>query len=115
MTRAWLVSLAVSLGLTLAVELTFALLCGKRGRALLLTALVNVLTNPLVVLAALLWRYHSLPGYGWLVAAAEAFAVFTEGGIYQKKCREDFSRPYLFSLAANALSYSVGLILQHAF
>ncbi len=112
MTRAWSVSLAVSLGLTLAVELAFALLCRKRGRALLLTALANILTNPVVVLAALLWRYFVLPGYGLAVAALEIAAVAAEGLVYHKKCRESFPRPYLFSLAANALSFSLGALLR---
>lgn len=101
--RAWLFALGVSLGLTLALELIFALLCRKRGRALLLVALGNVLTNPAVVLAVRMWGAPV-----WLM---EALAVLTEGVIYQKS--REFSRPYLFSLAANALSFGLGLALRH--
>ena len=115
MTRAWLVSLGVSLALTLAIELAFSLLCGKRNRVLVFVGLANVITNPAVVLGALLWRYGGLPCYGAYVAGGEILAVLIEGLIYKKKSRESFSRPYLFSLAANALSFSLGLIAQILF
>lgn len=103
MTRYWLITFGVSLGLTLLIELGFALLCRKRGRALLLAALVNILTNPLAVLAVRVWGAPL-----WL---AEGLVVLTEGFIYGKS-REDFPRPYLFSLCANALSFGLGLLLH---
>lgn len=111
MTARWLVSLGVSLAITLAVELCFSLLLGKRGRALGFVALANVLTNPAVVCVSLVWRALALPAYPGATAALEALAVFAEGFVY-KKSREGFSRPYLFSLAANAVSFGIGLILS---
>ena len=108
--NSWFLALGVSLALTLAVELGFALLCRHRGRTLLLVALVNVFTNPLVVQAALLWRYYALPGYA-AVALLELLAVWVEGLVYQKS-RLSFARPYIFSLAANALSFGLGLLLR---
>lgn len=108
--RSWLLSLGVSLALTLSFELGFALMCRRRGRALLLIALANVLTNPAVVLAALLWRSYALPAYPAAVAALELCAVLAEGFIY-KKSREGFLRPYRFSLAANAVSFGLGVLL----
>ena len=107
----WFSALGASLALTLAVELGFALLCRHRGKTLLLVALVNVLTNPLVVQAALLWRQYALPGYAAAVAALELFAVWLEGLIYRKS-RLDFAHPYGFSLAANVLSFGIGLLLR---
>ena len=109
-----LAALGVSLALTLAVELGFALLCRYRGRSLLLTALANVLTNPLVVQAALLWRSFALPGYAAAVAVLELLAVGIEGLLYQKS-RLGFARPYIFSLEANALSFGLGLLLRLIF
>ena len=106
----WFIALGVSLVLTLAVELLFALLRGCGGRVLLLAALVNVLTNPLVVQAALLWRYYSLPCYAAAVAVLELLAVGLEGLVYQKS-RLGIPRPYVFSLEANALSFGFGLLL----
>ena len=107
----WVLSLGVSLGCTLVFELAFALLWGLRGRDLLLCCLVNLLTNPPVVLCALLWRQYG-PGPGWLpVPLLEAGAVLTEGIIYHRD-GERVRRPFLFSLAANALSYGLGLLLN---
>lgn len=97
-----LVSLGVSLALTLAIELVFALLCRRRGQALILVALANVVTNPVVVLCV---RLRVLPV--WLM---ELLAVLAEGLIYRRS--RAFIRPYLFSLCANALSFGLGLLLN---
>jgi hypothetical protein len=107
----WLISLGVSLALTLAFEGLFALLWGLRGRDLVLCVLVNVLTNPPVVLCALLWRTYG-PGPGWLpVPLLEAGAVLVEGLFYRRN-GERVRRPFLFSLCANACSYGLGLLLR---
>ena len=105
----WLLSLGVSLALTLAFEGLFALLWGLRGRDLLLCCLVNVLTNPPVVLCALLWRSFG-PGPDWLpVPLLEAGAVLAEGYFYRRN-GERVRRPFLMSLCANAFSYGLGLV-----
>ena len=111
MTARWLLSLGVSLALTLIFEMGFALLCGKRGRALSFVALVNLLTNPAVVCTVLIWNALALPGYWALIAALECSAVLVEGFIY-KRSGAGFRRPYLFSLAANAVSYTLGLFVS---
>ena len=107
----WILSLGVSLGLTLAFELPFAALWGLKKRDLTLCALVNLLTNPLVVICTLLWR-HYVPLPEWLpVALLETAAVVTEGLIY-RDLGEDIQKPFRFSLCANALSYSLGLLIN---
>ena len=106
-----LLSLGISLALTLAFELLFALHWGLLGRDLVLCILVNVLTNPPVVLCALLWRSYG-PGPGWLpVPLLEAGAVLTEGHFYRRN-GEQVRRPFLFSLCANAFSYGLGLVFN---
>lgn len=111
MIRPWLASLGISLALTLAIELTAAAAAGKRGRALAIVALANVLTNPVVVLSALLWRWYGLPHRALLIAALELGAVLTEGAVY-RPMREDFPHPWRFSLLLNALSYALGELVQ---
>lgn len=111
MTARWLAALGISLALTLAIELCLALLTGKRGRALLFVALANILTNPAVVLAALLRHAYGLPAEAAAVAVSEALAVLVEGLVYQKS-GAGFARPYLFSLAANAVSFGLGLVIS---
>lgn len=99
-------SLALSLGWTLVLELPFAFALGVRSRrGLVLVALVNLLTNPPVALMGLLFS-HPL-----VHLTLEAVAVLAEGWIYAR-CAPDLRRPYLFSLGANAFSYLTGAVLQ---
>lgn len=102
-------SLAVSLGLTLALELAFALIWRVERSDLPAVALANLLTNPVVVLC-----HHTVAWYfpRYLMAATlvlELWAVGTEGVIYRR--RSQISRPWTFSLCANFLSYCAGLFI----
>lgn len=104
--------LAVSLLLTLVFELSVALLWGLRGkRELTVAALVNVLTNPPVVLL-----YHVCTGlFGWpglmVTPVLEVGAVVVEWICY-RSCSEQLKRPFLFALAANAVSFGLGLVIN---
>jgi hypothetical protein len=105
-------SMTLSLALTLALEAGFFLLIGKRDKKdLLLLLLVNVLTNPVVVLSFWLAVLYT----GWnpsiILIPLELFAVGAEGWYYQKYGRE-FRRPYLFSFAANLFSFGMGELIQ---
>ncbi len=100
-----LTSLSLSLLLTLAIELGFALLWGLRRRDLLLCALVNILTNPVVVLMYLLIRRPCA------VAVWEGLAVAIEGWHYRRYGRQ-IRRPCLFSLLCNVLSFFLGLVIN---
>ena len=98
-------ALVLSLILTEVFECGFALAVGKRGKALLLCALVNLVTNPPVVLLS------SLAGGGWpAVAGLEILAVLAEGLLYRYSGL--YKKPLLFSLAANALSFSLGFVIN---
>ena len=101
-----LTALLVSLLLTLLLECAFAFVAGARTpRRLLLVVLVNVLTNPIVVLLCTLFPSPLL------TAVMELAAVLTEGAIY--RARADWlRRPFLFSLAINAFSYLTGLLIN---
>ena len=103
------VSLAVSLALTLVLELGFALLWGAGKRDLPLVALANVLTNPVVVLChtlAALFFPAALPP---VTFALEAGAVLAEGRLFATRGGIRF--PCGFSLCANVFSFSVGLLI----
>ena len=107
-------SLALSLGLTLILELTGALLFGLRQKQdLRLVALVNIVTNPVIVLTCnlfLLFSDFPLPWY-WMLAM-EALAVLTEGFIYHKGLSHKPIHPFLLSLLLNGVSYIGGLLLS---
>ena len=104
--------LLVALGLTVVLELAFARLWGLRGkRTMGLVVLVNCLTNPLVNLGYLFLviflGWSALP----VVAALEAAAVAVEWWWYKNGAGDDIYRPLLFSLCANAFSFSCGILL----
>lgn len=104
--------LAVSLALTLLLEEGFALAWGLRERReLVVVALVNVLTNPAVVLfyhtAVGLWGWRGLP----VTAALETLAVLIEWRCY-RACSKQLRRPFLFALLANAFSYDAGCVIN---
>ena len=104
--------LAVSLALTLALEEAFALAWGLRGRReLTVVALVNVLTNPPVVLL-----YHTAIGLlRWnaaeVTAVLETAAVLVEWRCY-RLCADQLRRPLLFALLANLFSYGAGRVIN---
>lgn len=100
-----LTAFALSLGLTLAIELSVALLWGIRRRDLLLVALVNLLTNPAVLLLHLLAR--SLPA----TLLLEAAAICVEA-LYYQRYGARIRQPWLFSCAANVVSFSLGLFFN---
>lgn len=79
-----LLTLGTSLLLTLAVELSFAVLLGVRGSsALLLVALVNLATNPLVVYTYIVVRMFVGRGQAdGIMPFLEIGAVFLEAWLY---------------------------------
>ena len=104
--------LAVSLLLTLVFEEGFALVWGLHGRRELgLAALVNILTNPPVVLlyytATGLWHWNAVP----VTIALEAAAVLVEWRCY-RAYSEQVKRPFLFALTINLFSYGVGCVIN---
>ena len=104
--------LAVSLLLTLIFEEIFALLWGLRGRRELgLTALVNCLTNPPVVLlyytATVFWNWNAV----LVTVVLEIAAVLVEWHCY-RAFSEQVKKPFLFALLANICSYGIGCIIN---
>ena len=90
---------ALSLGLTLAIEVPIAYLWGLRGRELITVLMANVMTNPLAV-ALHLWGLPQFP--------IEIGVVIAEGFAYSRHFE---TRPWLLALLSNALSWGLGLIL----
>lgn len=111
---ALLYTFALSLGLTLLLELLLACLCHLRGRDLWLVMLVNILTNPAVVYLDLLctaWLPH---GRDLWQIPLEAAAILVEGWCYARYARA-VRRPWMFALVANLFSYGCGLLLNAYF
>lgn len=105
--------LAISLALTLVLELSYARLWGVRDRHdFLLVAAVNVLTNPIVVFVYYFVWYRRPPvNRGLVTLGMEIWAVVTEALLYRRFART-IKRPWLFALSANAFSYAVGELIN---
>lgn len=110
-------SLAVSLLLTLILEVGFALLWSMRRRELrtkrelTLVVLVNCLTNPVVVLLTNTALAHWHWGALWLIPILELCAILVEWLCY-RACSEALRRPFWFSLCANLFSVLMGFVLN---
>ncbi len=111
--RILLPGLAISLVMTLVLELGYARFWGVRGRHdFLLTAAVNVLTNPVVVFVYYFVWYRRLPvNQGLVTMGLEIWAVVTEALLYRRFART-VRRPWLFSLSVNAFSYAAGELIN---
>ena len=114
-TKETFLSLGVSLVLTLAIEVTAAMVSGRRRKALLIVALVNILTNPIVVLTVraipTLSRLHAGELKVLITAIMEGLAFFVEA-LFYRDWKKFFPNPWRFSLIANGLSFLIGLIIN---
>lgn len=91
---------ALSLGLTLAIELPIAYAWGLRRRELVTVAAANLMTNPMAVALHLL---------GVPQPAIEIGVVLAEGWAY----RMHFDRrPVLLAWISNAVSWGIGILIQ---
>ena len=122
MNEGLIVALVLSLVLTLFFEVGFFLLAGelltgmliskKRCKKdLVLVVMVNIITNPVVVLTFWIVSFYTEWNMIIVTIILEAMAVLTEG-YYYKTYGQAFCRPYVFSIAANTFSYSIGFVLQ---
>ena len=92
---------AMSLGLTLLIEVPIAYLWGLRKRQLLTVFAANLMTNPLAV-ALHLTGIPQIP--------IELGAVIAEGFAYSLHVDR---RPWLLALVSNGVSWGIGLLLNH--
>ena len=104
-------SLALSLGLTLLIEIPLGFLLGiRKGIDLLCVVLVNVVTNPSLVLILNLFSLRGIPPW-YLIAILELAAVAVEALFYRKCLSRCPLHPLLLSLILNGISYLGGCLL----
>ena len=97
--------LVISLLLTLVTEFPVAFLFQAKGKDLLLVFLVNILTNPAVVLVSTLTGDRVS-----LQMILEGMAILAEG-FYYNKYSTYMRKGFLCSICCNLVSYGVGLLL----
>ena len=105
-------SLVISLFLTILFELCVALICGIRERKDLgLLLLVNLLTNPAVVLTYHILTYYTQVNRIAITIVLEMTAIFTEGYCFRVYGRT-YRHPILFAFGVNLFSYGIGRVIQ---
>lgn len=98
-------SLGISLLATLLLEGGAALLCKRRGVALLAVVAVNLLTNPGAVLLM------HLTGENPLIFWAIEGAIVLVEGLALFRLPLEFPKPFRFSLLINSISCLAGIII----
>lgn len=97
---------AVSLSITLLVEIPVAFLFHARGKDILLAVLVNILTNPAAVLLS------ELMGNQLSIQIILEIVVWGIEGCYYKKYSVAMKNVFLCSLCCNLASYGVGILMR---
>lgn len=99
---------------TIIIELTVALILHvKNKKDLLNVILVNILTNPVVVLVPVLIYYkYGLLAKNITLYSLEILAVLIEGFIYMRVLKYKKINPYILSLLLNLSSYLIGEIIN---
>lgn len=105
--------MAECLILTILIEGAAALILGYRKTDLLFTVLVNIMTNPVVVVSTFLVGFF----FGNKVRmpveiAAEILVVIVEGFVYYKVMDRKKINPFLLSLILNGISYGMGFVIN---
>jgi len=105
--------MAECLILTILIEGAVALILGYRKTDLLFTMLVNIMTNPVVVVSTFLVGFF----FGNKVRTPveiteEILVVIIEGFVYYKVMDRKKINPFLLSLILNGASYGMGFVIN---
>ena len=102
--------------LTLVLECGFAYILGLRKKELLLTALINLITNPILVYFSLLLMYHIGIEIGQIITylLLEPLVVISEYLLYRKYLLVK-RNCLLLSVILNLISVLGGLLWQRVF
>ncbi len=107
-----LYSLGLSLLLTLVLEVSFVYLCRIRDKKdIILLIMVNILTNPLVVMSYYIAVHYGNMNRIAVVIVLELLAILTEGYYYRTYGRT-FKHPFVFAVGANLFSFCIGQALN---
>lgn len=100
---------------TIIIELIIALLLKVRSKGDILNViLVNIVTNPIVVIVPVFMYIH-FGYYPQIISliVLEILTVLVEGFIYKKTLDYKKINPFLLALILNVFSYLVGEIINH--
>ncbi len=109
-----ILSLIISLGLTIVIELTISFIIGVRNKEDLKVVLwANIFTNPIVVyIANCVKLLNNSFIYNIIVIIMEITVVIVEFILYKKYLEYKRKSPLLISIINNVISFSSGIIIS---
>lgn len=105
--------LIICLILTIFLETFLAIILKVRTKKDILNIiLVNILTNPIVVIVPFLLNRYGRYARNISLFILELLTFITEGYIYQKTLKYQKIKPYTLSLILNLFSFGMGLLIK---
>lgn len=106
-------NLILALALTVVIEIIVAILLGYRKKWELLTiVLINVITNPILNYILIVNSYFNWLSINiFIVISLEVIVVIVEWLLLKYTFRKDSKKLLILSVAMNATSFLVGLLL----
>ncbi len=99
--------------LTVLIETLIAFLLGYRKKDLINVILVNIMTNPIVVMIPVYFNVkYGIVERNIALGILEIVTLFVEGFIYYKFLEKRKINPFLLSLILNFSSYIAGVIIN---
>lgn len=99
--------------LTVLIETLIAFILGYRKKDLINVILVNVMTNPIVVMIPVYFNVkYGIVERNIALGILEIVTLFVEGFIYYKFLERRKINPFLLSLILNFSSYIAGVIIN---
>ena len=110
----WILHILIfNLTIVFVVELTLAVILGARNfKKFITVALINIITNPLVVITMLTVTIFYNRFETFVLVVLELAVFFTEGFLFSKYKPFKKDSPYFISLILNLSSYLAGEILM---
>ena len=100
--------LLISLGMTLVLELAYAWLWGVKGKDFIVITVMNILTNPLVVL----WHYAFSDAGIWINTVLPELAAVIAEILLLMRFGKSVQKPVSLGICINLFSYFVGFIIN---
>ena len=105
--------LAINLGIVFLTELSLAFLLGAKSiRKFITVLLVNIITNPLVVIVAICLTLFLTKAQYIGIFILEVIVFIAEGFMFSKFGTFNKKNPYIISLLLNVISFTAGEIID---
>jgi len=102
--------------LTVVIECSVILVIFRQKKYVYFCLLNNLLTNPALNLLLLLSvNLFGLRAYYFVLIPVEIAVVFIEAAVYNYICGFGMKKAILLSLFLNAISFTVGALINHVF